>query len=302
MQLNASIHQAVPAQQAPLSISAKKTAATSLPRFGNASGVTGPIKPRKILEKVDFIGKGASPASQIAVIFGSLITWRLLAANDRRRASESKRWNELRENFLRDMLGFGFWFLGVPMVQRGYLKLAAQKNPQFENALVQHAELTKAERKGLSGFFKRNNPLYSIDIPTSQQVRDQKELALKALKEFEGKEVYTKTEAAFDKMIKHRNFATAIGLGSTILSLGLGINLINFYLTQKNMHRNELPQMPQSPMQPQQPSPAVFPPVSQVRNGFQNPTQPFPFASVQQNPVQPYPFAMPVYGNNPFLK
>ena len=46
---------------------------------------------------------------------------------------------------------------------------------------------------------------------------------------------YLQTRADYLRLVKHRNFATALGLGSTILLLGVGINLLNFYLTRKNM-------------------------------------------------------------------
>jgi hypothetical protein len=245
----------------------------TIPKFGNAATVQDAVKVRSLLEKVDFIGKGASPAKQIAVIFGSLITWRLLAANDRRRASVSKRWNELRENLMRDLLGFGFWFLGVPVVQRVYLRTAAKYNPQLKDVLVQNLQENGKPHKGIMDLIKANNPVNNRYIPSSQQVKDQKELALKALGNIsKDSKLYQQTEAVYDNLVKHRNFATAIGLGSTILLLGVGINLLNFYLTHKNMNRQGQPINPVIPSQrPFNALPTPTQPFPNVMNAYQNP-------------------------------
>lgn len=256
--------------------SLQQKAIHTTPKFGNAATVQDAVKVRSLLEKVDFIGRGASPAKQIAVIFGSLITWRLLAANDRRRASVSKRWNELRENLMRDLLGFGFWFLGVPVVQRVYLRTAAKYNPQLKDVLVQNLQENGNANKGFMDLIKANNPVNNRYIPSSQQVKDQKELALKALGNIsKDSKLYQQTEAAYENLVKHRNFATAIGLGSTILLLGVGINLLNFYLTHKNMNQNGQPIQPVNPMIPPQPAFNTLPvspqPYANAMNSFQNP-------------------------------
>lgn len=248
----------------------------TIPKFGNAATVQDAVKVRTLLEKVDFIGRGASPAKQIAVIFGSLITWRLLAANDRRRASVSKRWNELRENLMRDLLGFGFWFLGVPVVQRVYLRTAAKYNPQLKDVLVQNLQENGKPNKGFMDLIKANNPVNNRYIPSSQQVKDQKELALKALGNIsKDSKLYQQTEAAYENLVKHRNFATAIGLGSTILLLGVGINLLNFYLTHKNMNQHGQPGQPINPVTPPQLAfnalPASTQPYANAMNAYQNP-------------------------------
>lgn len=269
--------------------------ASRLPKFGNGAITKNPLKARKVLETVDFIGKGVSPASQIALIFGSLITWRLLAANDRRRASVSKRWNELRENLMRDLLGFGFWFLGVPVVQRVYLRTVAKHNPRLQDVLVQkEAESqNKVPEKRWMEWLKSNNPVNNRYIPSRQQVVDQKKLALEALGNIDKKsELYKQTEAAYENLIKHRNYATAIGLGSTILLLGIGINLLNFYLTHKNMNRNQQSNQPLTPPVSSQPPRSALEMSMGMSMGMSMPFYPGS-ASALQNPFLTQTHTMP---------
>ena len=208
------------------------------------------VQARKWVEHLDFTSIGTSPVKQIGLIFSSLITWRLLAANERRRASVSKRWNELRENLMRDLLSFAFWFLGVPVLQRLYLRAVAQHNPQLKDILIQRMQAQATQGKGVLNWLKSNNPIHNWYIPSSQQVKDQMHQALQPLKNTGVKpdaDVYRQTEATYLNLIKHRNLATALGLGSTILLLGVGINLLNFYLTQKNILQNQQGSQPFPP-------------------------------------------------------
>jgi hypothetical protein len=209
-------------------------------KFGGGLPSASPVVARRVLEHLDFTAVGASPVKQIAVIFSSLITWRLLAANERRRASTAKRWNELRENLMRDLLGFAFWFLGVPVLQRLYLGAVAQKNPKLKDILIRHVQADAKKPEGVLAWLQANNPLNNRYIPSSQQVKDQMHQALSSLEKAgmgPKHAAYGQTQAAYLDLIKHRNLATALGLGSTIMLLGVGINLLNFYLTQKNVTR-----------------------------------------------------------------
>ncbi len=211
-------------------------------KFGGLAPHVSPVQARQWVEHLDFTSLGTSPVKQIGLIFSSLITWRLLAANERRRASVSKRWNELRENLMRDLLSFAFWFLGVPVLQRLYLRTVAKRNPQLQNILIQRSQAQATNGKGALHWLKSNNPIHNWYIPSSQQVKDQMHQALQTLSKAGVKpeaDVYRQTEATYLNLIKHRNLATALGLGSTILLLGVGINLLNFYLTQKNIIQNQ---------------------------------------------------------------
>ena len=133
---------------APTNRMASPVKSQPVPQFGGALSAA-PVKAGRLLEKLDFTAVGASPVAQIGVIFSSLIAWRLLAANERRRASVSKRWNELRENLMRDLLGFAFWFLGVPVLQRLYLAAVSHRNPRLKGVLIQHVKAESQKPKGL---------------------------------------------------------------------------------------------------------------------------------------------------------
>lgn len=230
-----------PSLLTPVSVRKQPSSNTAKLKFSGLLPYTSPVLPRRILEHLDFTAVGASPVKQIAIIFSSLITWRLLAANERRKASVSKRWNELRENLMRDLLGFAFWFLGVPVLQRFYLGAVAQKNPKLKDILIRNVADESKKPKGILSWLKGNNPLNNWYIPSSQQVKDQMHQALASLEKAgmgANHNAYIQTQTAYLHLIKHRNFATALGLGSTILLLGVGINLLNFYLTRKNVTSN----------------------------------------------------------------
>lgn len=273
--------------KAPALLSRKNTSTS--PLFGSTNTSATPPSAKKLLEHLDFTAIGASPVRQIGVIFSSLIIWRLLAANERRRASVSKRWNELRENLMRDLLGFAFWFLGVPVLQRLYLGIVAKRNPKLENILIQSAKPKTAQ--GFFGWLKENNPINNRYIPSSQQVKDQMHQALLTLEKAripKTHAAYQQTEAAYLRFIKHRNFATAIGLGSTILLLGVGINLLNFYLTRKNVARELGSPMPNAT--PIEQNPFAYPPQpSGIPTSIPARTMPSPFfRPAQYPPTQPY--------------
>jgi len=293
--------------------------ARQIQRSVKFAGALNPLQPgraRKLLESLDFVSVGAAPVRQVGVVFSSLIIWRLLAANERRRASVSKRWNELRENFLRDLLGFGFWFLGVPVLQRVYLARVTRKNPHLKDVLIRHEQDTTKNAKGVLGCLKANNPLSNRYIPSSQQVKDQMHQALGSLQKAglaSTDSAYTETQTAYQNLIKHRNFATALGLGSTILLLGVGINLLNFWLTKRNVSQPGQPQTPiVSPVHPQPPAQPQLPTSGQPM--IQNlavpstlPNTPYRAMPAGQAPMAT-PFNAPMLlpyatvGSNPFAR
>ena len=233
-------------------------------RFGGAPlGTTLPKQSfgQRLLQHFDYREFGVSHVNQIQIIYASCILWRLLAANERRKASPNKSWNEIRESALRDSIGYAFWFFGTPLLQRAYLKLATRNNPDLEKALIQrNPNIDKGT--GRFNFLNKLNPLTSLNIPTSEQVKDQMAQALHDLKK-SGVDVkdaaYQNREKYYKELMKHRNLATAVGLGSTILLLGIGINFINFYMTSKNVaRRNAAKHKPSFPPVPPLPHPFNF--------------------------------------------
>lgn len=253
----------------------------SIPRFGHAAPTPShrPTVPAisKVLRYFDFRDLGFSHVGQIQLVYAGCILWRLVAANERRKASPSKSWNEIRESALRDSVGYAFWFFGTPTLQRLYLKLFPSK--ELENALIQP---TRNNESGLWATLKKWNPISGYAIPTSEQVRDMKAQALARLAKAKlenGSSDFQRVEKYYKQLLHHRNLATGVGLLSTIGLLGLGINYFNFYLTQKSVKEKELallkPSFPAPPnlpkfqpiwhaQRPALPAPPVLPPISQL--------------------------------------
>lgn len=248
--------------------------AKTRPQVQFAGAESGPIKqflPPKIgkhLKHFDFREVGASPVNQIQLIYAACILWRLLAANERRKASPTKSWNEIRESALRDSVGYAFWFFGTPTLQRLYLATVPK---EYQKALIQESpgRVAKSPANGwqhMKEMMRKWNPITGYAIPTSEQVKDLKAQAindLKALKLPTSHENFQKVDNYYKKLLTHRNMATGIGLLSTIGLLGIGINYLNFYLTRKNMERRakalQKPDFPIAPALPKFHLPAPGP-------------------------------------------
>lgn len=192
----------------------------------------------KALRYFDFRDLGFSHVGQIQLVYAGCILWRLIAANERRKASPSQSWNEIRESALRDSVGYAFWFFGTPTLQRLYLKVFPSQ--EMEKALIQP---TRNQETGLWATVKKWNPISGYAIPTSEQVRDMKNQAITRLGTAsidKSSENFQRVEKYYKRLLHHRNIATGMGLLSTIGLLGIGINYLNFYLTQKNVKEREM--------------------------------------------------------------
>jgi len=251
-----------------------------LPRFSGLTGNNAHSLGERLLRHFDFREAGVSHVNQIQIIYASCILWRLIAANERRKASPSKSWNEIRESALRDSLGYAFWFFGTPLLQRAYLQMATRNNPDLRKALIQRNPDAK-DFSTLKGILKAINPLTSLNIPTSEQVKDQMEQALHDLRQTGARSTdkeFLTTEQYYKELMKHRNLATGLGLFSTILLLGIGINFLNFYLTQKNVERRNTaqhkPLFPSLPSLPKLSNPFSPPTPQQIAPSFQYPVMP----------------------------
>lgn len=212
----------------------------------------------RMLKHFDFTDIGNSHVKQIQLVYASCILWRLVAANERRKASPTQSYNEIRESILRDSVGYAFWFFGTPMLQRLYLASIPQ---EYGKALIMKNP-ADSKAKGIwqqaKAKVKAWNPISGYAVPSSEQVKDLRTQALQSLKGTgiqSSKEAYQRVEGFYNKLVLHRNMATGIGLVSTILLLGIGINYLNFYLTQKNVEqRNKELQKPKFPPAPNLPS------------------------------------------------
>ncbi len=261
------IHNNAPATLISQHPTGTRKAAHSAVQFGSAAP-TGlkqvPPKISKALQYFDFRDLGFSHVGQIQLVYAGCILWRLIAANERRKASPSQSWNEIRESALRDSVGYAFWFFGTPTLQRLYLKVFPSK--EMEKALIQP---TRNNETGAWATLKKWNPISGYAIPTSEQVRDMKTQAIARLKTAEiekSSENFQRVEKYYKRLLHHRNIATGMGLLSTIGLLGIGINYLNFYLTQKNVKEREIallkPPFPRPPALPRFQPIVSAPPVS----------------------------------------
>jgi hypothetical protein len=191
-----------------------------------------------LLRELDFSELAQSHITQIQLVYASCIASRIGAAYYRSEHSPTKSRNEIRESILRDGTGYLFWFFATPIVQRLFLR-AVTPQP-YKDALL-HLN-PSPEARGIWGILKKANwmfnPIARYTIPSSRQVGNHKAQALHDLVEAGiemGSDAYKKTENYYKTLTKYRNFATAVGLGMTILLIGIGINLLNFYLTNQNV-------------------------------------------------------------------
>jgi hypothetical protein len=274
------------------------------PQFGAGlhTSTTGSVKLNKVTGLLDFTSVGSSPLSQLALLLISLVACRLWAANERRKASEHKRWNEIRENLTRDLPVFFFWFFGVPLLQRAYLYIACRKNPNLKNILIQKVATQAPENAGLGRRILHNlralNPMSSLHIASSQQIKDQMAQTLKTLERagIPAHEVpYKDAKANYEHLIKHRNLATALGLAFTTVLMGVGINLFNIYVTRKNVS-TELADLAETPIQPPLTEAPSLPPSNNtpVSPFYGNAPGPIPMTSVAMpvpNPLAPTPLS-----------
>lgn len=259
-------HQSLPLRTAPgwPAFGGKPQPPVTRVQFGGAeTAAAQKLTPKigNVLKYLDFKTIGASHVNQIQIIYASCIAWRLLAANERRKASPSKSWNEIRESAMRDSVGYAFWFFGTPIIQRLYLGAMAPKNIRNSLILATKADPNDKSSK-LWRWIKQYNPITGQSIPTSEQVKDLRAQALLDLKNAnisEASNEFHKVEQQYSNLLKHRNLATGIGLLSTIALLGIGINYLNFYLTQRNVKQRQMAEMkptfPNAPTLPSLPAP-----------------------------------------------
>lgn len=174
--------------------------------------------------------------NQLHLTYPAIILWRVLAANKRRKESSTKDWNEVREILVRDPVGLAFWILTCPIVQRMYI---ARQGQATKESLLNAKKLPE---KGLSHFLAKINPIARYGLPSNQQVQDYKLLALDELRASgiqKTSAAYKTMESFYSHLEKKRNIASLLSLVLSIVTLGFGINMINFYLTHKNVALRE---------------------------------------------------------------
>jgi len=217
---------------------AAQAGASPSPRF---QGVV-PITPRqlpvgKLLKTFDFRSLGTTTLVQAQVIYTSCILSRIF--NGYKRSP-----NDLRENTIRDSLGWTAWFYGVPILQRVFLSTFAPK--PYRQALLPVAPKAFAEvlhptlGQRLKQINWACNPLVRLALPTLQQVKDQSTLALARLEDSgvaPHHAHYAELSNYYKNLVKWRNYATGVGYLTTIAVLGIGINCLNIMVTRHKVHQ-----------------------------------------------------------------
>jgi hypothetical protein len=174
-----------------------------------------------LLAMFDLANHQAAAITQNRLIYGTAIVGRDKAEFNRSKIAGL-------EAVQRDVAGFlGFNFAGS-LIRRLYLRFVAP--PDIRSGLIQ----VKAKPKnGLKQFMWRFEPISRYDIINTSQLRERKQLTLQSLARTFGTEskAYQRTEALFEKMIKHHSTASFSALVTSILFLSVGIQLMNMYLT-----------------------------------------------------------------------
>ena len=189
----------------------------------------------RTLKTFDYHQFADTSLRQVQFIYAAVIASRVMAA-----AARSK--NEVVETVTRDPLAWLSWFYAMPMLQRVFLKHAAPE--KYRDGLI--AVKPKPVGEGLmAGLKKANyalNPLMKYDIATRGQIQDRKAQFLNKLLqkgEQEGSEAFVKASKYFDGVLKWRNYATGLGMGLTILLLGVGIKYVNIAVTKAQMAKDQ---------------------------------------------------------------
>lgn len=197
-------------------------------RFGNA-----PAAPL-LLKALDFANLGTSTVGQNKLIYGLVIGSRV---------GYSRSANERWENIRRDALGWYSWFMGSPLLQvgivTGLIPLVAKGSKELMlRNLNQSASFPK---KILYTLFA---PSKLWLLASDKQLHQRKEQIIAFLRQSKsaGKMAeIAKVDNLFSKTIMLRGMTSLIGLGFTIMLLGVGINLINIAMTKAALRKNQAP-------------------------------------------------------------
>jgi hypothetical protein len=204
------------------------------PRFG--AGFALP-KPNTFLAWHDFEHVGVTTVKQTFLFFHAIVLSRILAGLDRSRkeAQESPdqplSWAEPREHALRDLTGGVLWFFGINTAQNIALKLWNPNKIFGDKPWHQRFHL---------------GDLIRSELPSIQQLDDRLKQGLALLKTAQEKgrltperhqEELIRLTERFNKLKNFRNLSTGIGWMFSFLSVGVGIIMLNIWLTRRSDER-----------------------------------------------------------------
>jgi len=194
---------------------------------------------RKYLGALDYFNVGESSLRQNQLIYTLVIISRIAAGYVRGMKSGGDT-HEAREHAMRDVAGWLIWYYAMGIFERAFI---SSRYPKQLNALVgkRSAKATEAEAAAKPSLFAR---IFGGETASIQQIANRKQHALDAInrqKKALGKKEFAKAKAEIEhyygKLSNSRLTTAFTGLMMTIGLLGIGINLLNIYLTKRSLAR-----------------------------------------------------------------
>lgn len=212
----------------------RKVVSTPAPQFGLA---TLP-KVSRLAKTYDFQTLANSAVKQVMLIYAFCIFSRWGAA-------ATRSWNELRESTVMNGLGWTGWFYTTPMLLKFFLYHAVPKNKdgmplrELVAAKTPKPEGTKWVDK-LRRLNWRINPLVRYEVFSPEQLAAVKTRTLHEIEKASGSAanktaLVQKIDSQFRHALNWIRLSKGLGIISTIAFLGVGINLVNIAITNKNI-------------------------------------------------------------------
>lgn len=192
----------------------------------------------RVAKTFDFQQLASSAVKQVMLIYAFCIFSRWGAA-------ATRSWNELRESMVMNGLGWTGWFYTTPMLLKFFMYHAVPK--EKHGMPLRKLVVTKSTKPEgthfmdrLRRFNWRVNPLVRYEVFSPDQLAAVKERTLHQIKQSAGSsaektELIQKLDTQFGHALKWIRLSKGLGIVSTIAFLGVGINLLNIAMTNKNI-------------------------------------------------------------------
>jgi hypothetical protein len=190
--------------------------------FGNRALLASLPRPHALLRQFDFHTVGDSILTQSKFIYGALLTSRAVFARTK---------NERLEVLRRDPFGWYCWFYGKPLLEWAVIHAYTAGDPKLR-------AIMKNPFPGLMAPF---NPPSRVFQTTQGQLKERLEQIRRGMEKagVNGRRL-AQVENTFARAQNLLGVTSFIGLVFTIVSLGIGVNLLNITLTRANVRRQRL--------------------------------------------------------------
>ncbi|MCA9788440.1 MAG: hypothetical protein KC462_01655, partial [Cyanobacteria bacterium HKST-UBA05] len=196
--------------------------ATRQPKWAQTRFASAPT-PGALLGIFDFFKPSISTVAQNKLAYGAIITSRVFEA----RSNE-----ERREVLWRDPFGWYMWFMGNAFMQASLIFVAGQRlRPYLARPMADPiSPLNK-----LVGLMFTPERLVHLTSDTQIMERRAQVLAAMAHDKTAGPNRFRITKAMFNKALNTRYLISFTGLAFTLITLGLGIPIINIIVTRRHV-------------------------------------------------------------------